>query len=91
MKKMVDGVVIEMTAEEISEFEARQAEWEAGAGARAAAAVREQRDALLAQTDWWVLPDRTATQAQLDYRQALRDITAQAGFPNDVTWPTKPE
>ena len=91
MKKMVDGVVIEMTAEEISEFEARQAEWAASADARAADAVREQRDVLLAQTDWWVMPDRTATQAQLDYRQALRDITAQAGFPNDVTWPTKPE
>lgn len=90
-KKIVDGVVVELTAEEIAEIEARQAEWEASADARAADEVREQRDVLLAQTDWWVMPDRTATQAQLDYRQALRDITAQAGFPNDVTWPTKPE
>ena len=52
--------------------------------------VRKDRDAKLAKTDWWVLSDRTATDEQLAYRQALRDITDQAGFPTDVTWPTKP-
>jgi hypothetical protein len=30
------------------------------------------------------------TQAEIDYRQALRDVPAQAGFPENVTWPTKP-
>ena len=52
---------------------------------------RVVRDELLAETDWWALSDRTMTQAEIDYRQALRDVPAQAGFPFDVTWPTKPE
>tara|TARA_Y100001937_G_scaffold30641_1_gene44021 strand:+ start:2680 stop:3000 length:321 start_codon:yes stop_codon:yes gene_type:complete len=53
-------------------------------------ALRHQRDAKIAETDWWVLPDRTPTQAQLDYRQALRDITNTYTSINDVVWPTKP-
>ena len=52
--------------------------------------LREERDRLLAQTDWWVLPDHTATQAQLDYRQALRDITNTYTSLDDVVWPSKP-
>lgn len=52
--------------------------------------VRAQRDMLLIDTDYWCLSDRTPTQAQLDYRQALRDITTQSGFPDNVVWPTKP-
>jgi len=55
-----------------------------------AASARQLRDHLLSECDWWVLTDRTATQGQLDYRQSLRDITQQAGFPNDVVWPVKP-
>jgi len=52
---------------------------------------RIARDKLLAETDWWAVADRTMTQAEIDYRQALRDVPAQAGFPDNVTWPTKPE
>lgn len=52
--------------------------------------VRAQRDALLAETDWAMLTDVTAPAGYLEYRQALRDVPAQAGFPADVTWPTKP-
>jgi hypothetical protein len=52
--------------------------------------VRSKRDDLLTETDWWAVQDRTMTQAEVDYRQALRDITDQAGFPADITWPTKP-
>lgn len=52
--------------------------------------ARQERNRLLAETDWWAVSDRTMTVEQTSYRQALRDITAQAGFPN-VTWPTKPE
>ena len=40
--------------------------------------LRLERNRRLAETDWWVLPDRTPTQAQLDYRQALRDLPATA-------------
>ena len=52
--------------------------------------LRAQRNALLSETDWWVLPDRTPTQAQLDYRQALRDITDTYTSLDDVVWPEKP-
>lgn len=53
--------------------------------------VRSDRNTLLAETDWWATSDRTMTAEQTAYRQALRDITNQAGFPTDITWPTKPE
>lgn len=52
--------------------------------------VRHQRDIKIAETDWWVLPDRTATEEQLTYRQALRDVTDTYTSPDDVVWPTKP-
>ena len=52
--------------------------------------IRETRDSLLAETDWWATADRTMTAEQTTYRQALRDIPDQSGFPNTVTWPTKP-
>jgi hypothetical protein len=53
--------------------------------------VRNKRDNLIAATDVWALSDRTMTAEQTAYRQALRDITDQAGFPTNITWPTKPE
>ena len=52
---------------------------------------RSKRNVLLAETDWWATSDRTMTAEQAQYRQALRDIPDQAGFPTDITWPTKPE
>ena len=52
--------------------------------------VRRERDSLIAETDWWATSDRTMTAEQTAYRQALRDITGQAGFPTNITWPTKP-
>ena len=52
--------------------------------------LRAERNRRLTETDWWVLPDRNATQAQLDYRQALRDITNTYTSLDDVVWPTKP-
>ena len=51
--------------------------------------VRSKRDSLLQETDWWAVSDRTMTAEQTAYRQALRDITSQAGFPFNVTWPVK--
>jgi hypothetical protein len=52
--------------------------------------LREIRNIKLAETDWWVLPDRTPTDEQLAYRQALRDITNTYNSLEDVVWPTKP-
>lgn len=69
---VVDGVITEMAT--------REAQVKANA-------KREERDELLKETDIWALSDRTMTQAQIDYRQALRDLPAQDGFP-DVDMPT---
>jgi hypothetical protein len=70
---------------------AAEAEWLASADERVAADVRAKRNNLISDTDLWGLADYPATTEQTAYRQALRDITAQAGFPTDITWPTKPE
>lgn len=53
-------------------------------------ALREMRNRLLAETDVWALSDRTMTQEQTNYRQALRDITDSYTSLDDVVWPTKP-
>ncbi len=52
--------------------------------------LREERDRKLADTDWWATSDRTMTDAQTTYRQALRDIPASYTSLDDVVWPTKP-
>ena len=52
--------------------------------------LRVERDRKLADTDWWAMSDRTMTDAQTTYRQALRDIPASYSSLNDVVWPTKP-
>ena len=80
----------------ILEVEAKIAELKAAEPMRL---LREERDRLIAETDWWVLPDRTPTDEQLAYRQALRDLPDTAipvldssnrlGI-SGVTWPTKP-
>ncbi len=53
---------------------------------------RSQRDRLIAETDWWASSDLTMTAEQTDYRQALRDITSHANWPDlSVSdWPVKP-
>lgn len=57
---------------------------------------RNERDALLAETDWTQMADSPLTDeaktAWATYRTALRDITAHANWPNlvDADWPTKP-
>ena len=65
------------------------------AKAEASAQVRAQRDALLAETDHLVMPDYPLTDEQREavkaYRQELRDVPQQEGFPLDVIWPKKPE
>ena len=57
--------------------------------------VRAQRNLLLTQCDWTQLPDAPLTTEQkqewAEYRQALRDVPEQAGFPENVAWPLVPE
>ena len=52
--------------------------------------ARDNRDAELRATDWQAVSDRTMTGAEIAYRQALRDVPQQAGFPKAHTWPNKP-
>ena len=57
-----------------------------------AARARSERDRLLKESDWTQVPDAPVDQqAWKDYRQALRDVPQQDGFPTDINWPTKPE
>ena len=59
-----------------------------------AASARQKRDRLIAATDYLVTPDYPIESDRLakieTYRQALRDIPEQAGFPRTITWPDKP-
>ncbi|MFY7906535.1 MAG: tail fiber assembly protein, partial [Burkholderiaceae bacterium] len=57
-----------------------------------AASQRAFRNTLLSDCDWTQLPDAPVnTQAWAYYRQALRDVTSQTGFPWDIQWPEKPQ
>ena len=57
----------------------------------AAKPLREKRNFLLSESDWTQVADAPVDQAAwATYRQALRDIPSQAGFPNEVTWPVEP-
>ena len=57
-----------------------------------ATAARNKRNTLLTASDWTQVADAPVdTQAWATYRQALRDITIQAGFPENIDWPVAPE
>ena len=72
--------VVPLTGEEITERTTDKA-----------STVRNQRNVLLAECDWTQLSDaQVDAAAWATYRQALRDITEQSGFPWSVLWPTKP-
>lgn len=94
MQKIVDGVLVNMTQEEIDARLAEEAEFEAGRADREAASVRDSRDRLLQESDWIVAKSYERGEPVpadwVSYRQALRDITTQVNFPYSVVWPTKP-
>lgn len=72
--------VADMDAEAIAATDAAQAQ-----------SIRDQRKAKLAECDWTQVADSPVDkEAWAAYRQALRDITVQAGFPWDINWPTAP-
>ena len=77
--KLVDGVQIELTAQEITQRQAEATAWANGAFDRAIAGLRSKRNSLIASSDWTVLSDSPLSAelktAWLEYRQDLRDIT----------------
>jgi len=88
--KMVDGVVMALTAEEEAQCDADEKAWNDGNGARQMDAIRRERDGLLASTDWTANSDVTMSDAMKTYRQMLRDIPASNTVYDDVDWGTKP-
>ena len=74
--------VSDMTAEAKTALDASQAK-----------SMRNQRDRLIAETDWTQGKDiaDSVSAKYTTYRQALRDVPAQSGFPWTVQWPTQPE
>lgn len=80
---VVDGV--EVTAAQ------QEADYKSRKDAEQATNQRQQRNKLLSECDWTQLADSTADkQAWATYRQELRDLTKQSGFPWTITWPTAP-
>ena len=92
--KVLNGETIQLTAEEEAARDAEEKAWADGAAARRMSLLRDQRNQILAQTDWMGNSDVAMSADWKTYRQALRDITTQT--PTDdtlsnITWPTKPE
>lgn len=90
MQKIVNGEVIEMTEEEVSEYLLWVQE---NAKQSKTADVRDRRNALLTSTDWTQVTDvpQAIKDKYATYRQALRDVPQQEGFPDNIVWPTQPE
>jgi len=95
--KLVDGVEIELTAQEITQRQAEETAWANGAFDRAIAGLRSKRNSLIASCDWTVLTDSPLSAelktAWLEYRQDLRDITEGVNTVakvNAVVFPDKP-
>tara|TARA_X000001382_G_scaffold65683_1_gene45568 strand:+ start:432 stop:710 length:279 start_codon:yes stop_codon:yes gene_type:complete len=92
MKRLKDGVLEDLTADEIT---ARNAEQVTASTALelALSEIREKRNILIAETDYLALSDHTLSSDMTTYRQSLRDITNGLDTvekANNVTWPTKP-
>lgn len=88
---MTENGPIPFTPEEEAAWDAEAAAYEAGKDSRQMEFIRAQRNQLLVGSDWTQIADVPVDKAAwATYRQALRDIPSQAGFPWDVVWPTQP-
>ena len=93
MHKLVNGIQVPLTPEEIAQRQAEETAWNAGAFDRAMSDLRQRRNTLLSATDYFALSDNTLTTEMSTYRQALRDITNGLTTIEDVNatvFPTKP-
>ena len=97
MHKLVNGIQVPLTPEEIAQRQAEETAWNNGAFDRAMADLRQKRDALLKASDWEVIMAKekgtTLSAGFKTYRQDLRDITEGVSTledVNNITWPTKP-
>ncbi len=93
-KYVLGPVFTDTTAEDgtVTTAAQHEAAYKAGKDAEQAKSVRQQRGEKLKDSDWTQVIDAPVDQAAwAAYRQALRDITGQAGFPWDMQWPVQPE
>jgi len=89
----INGNNVQFTAEEETARDNEEAAWANAAPARALARLRERRNRLLAETDFYGNSDVTMSDDMTTYRQALRDLPAGKDTVdkcNNATWPTKP-
>lgn len=92
-KYILGPVFTDTTAEDgaVTTAAQNEAAYKAMKDAEQGAAVRATRNKMLADCDWTQLADSPADKTVwATYRQALRDITSQSGFPWSVTWPDQP-
>ena len=91
--KIVNGIQVTLTAEEIAQRQAEEANWSAGAFDRAMNDLRSKRNSLLSATDYLALADNELSEPMKAYRQQLRDITNGLTTKDEVEavmFPTKP-
>jgi len=89
----INGTTVQFTAEEETARDTEEQAWADAAPARALSGLRQERNKLLEQTDFYALSDVTMSEAMETYRQALRDLPAGLSTVDDVnnvTYPTKP-
>ena len=98
-KRYLNGVLVDLTAEEETEFETRNTEWAADSANRAMSNLRYARTEKLKETDFYGNSDVTMSSDITTYRQALRDLpsnyttsdsSALAEDLSNLDWPTKP-
>jgi len=89
----INGVKVQFTAEEETARDVEEQAWRDGQLDRDLYGLREKRNRLLAQTDFYALSDVTMSDAMEAYRQDLRDLPSGLDTVDkvaNVTWPTKP-
>ena len=98
-KRYLNGVLVDLTAEEETEFETRNTEWAADSANRAMSNLRYARTEKLKETDFYGNSDVTMSADKTTYRQALRELpsnyttsdsSALAEDLSNLNWPTKP-
>tara|TARA_Y100000356_G_C11072736_1_gene189826 strand:+ start:137 stop:445 length:309 start_codon:yes stop_codon:yes gene_type:complete len=97
--KLVDGVRVALTADEITQLNANDTAWKNDSLNRALEKLRKERTIKLSETDYLALSDNTMTSQMTTYRQQLRDLpsnyttsdsSALSEDLSNLVWPTKP-
>ena len=86
----IDGEIIQFTQAEEDAWDADEKAWADGETDRNWKALRTERDAKLAESDWMANSDVTMSDAWKSYRTALRDLPANTSDPANPTWPDTP-